>query len=87
MTTLPLLVLVPVPGCLPGSEPTTYLRTPPADRKFTPASTSETRRKSSVETGTLYPNRVRPRIVQAVTGGPAQARGHQCHLNHENTKN
>ena len=47
VTTLPLLVLVPVPGCLPGSEPATCPRTPPAGRKFTPASTSETGRKSS----------------------------------------
>ena len=47
VTTLPLLVLVPVPGCLPGSEPATCSRIRPASRKFTPASTSETGRKSS----------------------------------------
>ena len=39
--------LVPVPGCLLGSEPATCPRTPPAGRKFTPASTSETGRISS----------------------------------------
>ena len=47
MTTLPLLDLVPVPGCFLGSEPATCLRTQPASRKFTPASTSGTGRKSS----------------------------------------
>ena len=47
VTTLPLLVLLPVPGCLVGSEPATCQRTQPARRKFTPASTSETGRKSS----------------------------------------
>ena len=47
VTTLPLFVLVPVPGCLPGSEPATCPRTRPAGRKFTPASTSGTGRKSS----------------------------------------
>ena len=47
MTAPPLILLVPEPGCLPGSEPATCPRTLPADRKFTPASTSETGRKSS----------------------------------------
>ena len=42
-----LTCLVPVPGCLLGSKPATCPRTPPAGRKFTPASTSETGRKSS----------------------------------------
>ena len=37
-----LALLVPVPGCLLGSEPATCPRTQPAGRKFTPASTSET---------------------------------------------
>ena len=52
-----LTCLVPVPGCLLGSEPATCLRTPPASRKFTPASTSETGRKSSAgpETPPLEP--------------------------------
>ena len=39
--------LVPVPGGLPGSEPATCPRTPPAGRKFTPASTSVTGSNSS----------------------------------------
>ena len=39
--------LVPVPGCFLGSEPATCPRTPPAGRKFTPVSTSETGSKSS----------------------------------------
>ena len=47
VTTPTLSRLVPVPGCLLGSEPTTCPRTQPAGRKFTPASTSETGRKSS----------------------------------------
>ena len=47
MTTLPLTLLVPVPGCLPRSGPATCTRTPPAGRKFTLASNSETGRKSS----------------------------------------
>ena len=46
MTAPPLILLVPEPGCLPGSEPATCPRTLPAGRKFTPASTSETGRKS-----------------------------------------
>ena len=41
--------LVPVPGCLLGSEPATCPRTPLSGRKFTPASTSETGRKSSAD--------------------------------------
>ena len=67
---------VPVPGCLLGIEPATCSRTPPAGRRLTPASTSETGRKSSARPETppltlfvLCPNRVRPRIPQAVTGG------------------
>ena len=57
MTTLPLTCLVPVPGCFLGRELATCLRPPPASRKFTPASTSETGRKSSVglETPPLVP--------------------------------
>ena len=42
-----LTCLVPVPCCLLGSEPATCPRTTPAGRKITPASTSETGRKSS----------------------------------------
>ena len=38
VTAPPLPGLVPVPGCLLGSEPATCLRTPPASRRFTPAS-------------------------------------------------
>ena len=48
-TAPPLTFLVPVRGCLPGSEPATCLRPPPASRKFTPASTSETWCKSSAD--------------------------------------
>ena len=34
--------------------------------------------------GTLKPNRVRPRTIQAVTGGPLhRPRGHQYHLNYD----
>ena len=49
----PLCLLVPVPGCFLGSEPATCLRTPPAGREFTPASTSETGRKSPAGPETL----------------------------------
>ena len=47
VTTLPLSCLVPAPGSILGSEPATCPRTPPAGRNFTPASISETGRKSS----------------------------------------
>ena len=47
MTAPPLALLVPVLGCLPGSEPATCPRTQLAGRNFTPASTTETERKSS----------------------------------------
>ena len=63
VTTLPLLVLVPVPGCLPGSEPATCPRTRPAGRKLTPASTSGTGRKSSAGPET-------PPLVHLLPVGP-----------------
>ena len=63
VTTLPLTCLVPVPGCLPGSEPATCPRTRPAGRKFTPASTSETGRKSSAGPET-------PPLVHLLPVGP-----------------
>ena len=57
VSTPPLNSLVPVPGCLTGSEPATCSRTPPAGRKLTPAATSATGRKSSAgpETPPLVP--------------------------------
>ena len=62
-STPPLTCLVPVPGCLLGSEPATCPRTPPAGRKFTPASTSETGRKSSAGPET-------PPLVHLLPVGP-----------------
>ena len=55
--------LVPVPGCLLGMEPATCPRTPPAGRKFTPASTSETGSKSSAGLET-------PPLVHLLPVGP-----------------
>ena len=43
-------LLVPMSGCLPGSGPATCLRTPPACRKFTPASTSKTTLSTTIQT-------------------------------------
>ena len=43
--------LVPLPGCLLGSEPATCPRTPPAGRKFTSAATSATGRQIFGQTG------------------------------------
>ena len=63
VTTPSLTRLVPVPGCLLGSEPATCPRTPPAGRKFTPASTSETGRKSSAGLET-------PPLVHLLPVGP-----------------
>ena len=62
-STLPLPVLVPKPGCLPGSEPATCPHTRPAGRKFTPASTSGTGRKSSAGPET-------PPLVHLLAVGP-----------------
>ena len=55
--------LVPVPGCLLGMEPATCSRTQPAGRKFTPASTSGTGRKSSAGPET-------PPLVHLLPVGP-----------------
>ena len=94
VTTLPLTCLVPVPGCFLGSEPATCPLATLAGRKFTPAATFATGRKSSAGPETPPLTLLVPRdpvpYPCPTTNYPgsnwwtfAQAGGHQHHLNCE----